>query len=75
MTKTKTKNPEQIATELEKENAVTNKGQGSNTVLHMITFLRRNQPDTARIVWDTDRDKIRQYEKLYKLCLKLGYEE
>ena len=58
---------------LEAENAVTNGGRGSSVVRSMIDYLRRDQPDLARVVWDTDRDKIRQYPELYRLCLHLGY--
>lgn len=66
--------PLQVTTVLERENAVTNGGRGSSVVRDIITYLRREQPEMAERLWDVDRDKVRQYEKLYALALAVGFE-
>lgn len=60
---------------LRKENAVTNNGRGSSVIRNMLIYLDRSEPTAARIVWETDKDKVRQYPKLYALAVRLGFEE
>ncbi len=66
--------PQQVAVELERENEVTNNGRGSTTVRSIVHYLRRGEAELAERVWDTDRDKVRQYNKLYDLAVRLGFE-
>jgi hypothetical protein len=53
-----------IADDLDVLQSVENDGRGVRCVQQMITYLRRNEFERARGIYQADGDKTRQYPKL-----------
>lgn len=56
---------------LDKLQSAANNNRGIKCVQSIISYLRNNDIESAKMVWMTDGDKIRQYPEVKAVIIKL----
>lgn len=67
-----TRDPAQVANQLEALNATTNSGRGSSVCRSVVAELRRNDVAGAIAIASLDYDKVRQYPDMATLFKQVG---